>query len=63
MCPKSSDPFYIVSYYIKLALLLGHIVCTMYIHVSINPAIKNHIYLSKNTDPDPINFEDYGSGS
>ena len=26
VCPRSSDPFYILSYYIKWSLLLGHIV-------------------------------------
>ena len=27
VCPRSSDPFYIVSYYKNGALLLGHTVC------------------------------------
>ena len=30
VCPRSSDPFYILSYYIKWSLLLGHIVLDFY---------------------------------
>ena len=26
MCPRSSDPFYVVTYYMKLVLLIGHII-------------------------------------
>ena len=30
MCPGSSDPFYLVSYYIKGSLLAGHTVQDLY---------------------------------
>ena len=32
ICPRSSDPFYTVSYYIKWVTILGHTVC-MYVFV------------------------------
>ena len=46
MCPRGNYPFYIVSYYIKWALLIGHKVIKIkkyMFNVSVSSAVGTHL--------------------